>query len=154
MKAKTILSILAFCLVALGFSYAQDAFTGTWKLNESKSKFSPGAPKNDTVVYAASGDSVKITVDGTDADGKSTHSEWTGKFDGKDYPVTGDPNADSRAYTKVDDHNLKFNAKRGGKITTTGKVMVSADGKSRTVTTSGTNAKGQKVSTNSVYDKQ
>jgi len=74
---------------------------GTWKLNERKSKLAPGMPKNNTVVYEVAGDNVKVTVDGTDNDGKPTHNEWTGKFDGKDYAVTGDPNSDERSYKKL-----------------------------------------------------
>ena len=79
---------------------------GTWKLNEAKSTIPAGAPKNTTVVYSAAGDSVKVTVDGVTGDGKPAHNEWTGKFDGKDYPVTGDPTTDARAYKKVDDRTM------------------------------------------------
>ena len=144
MKAKTIVLTLALCFVAAAVCFADDAFTGTWKLNEAKSKMAPNAPKNNTVVYEAAGDNVKITVDGIGNDGKPTHDEWTGKFDGKDYAVTGNPNSDMRSYTKIDDHTLGFNVKKGGKVTTSGRVVVSADGKSRTVTTSGTDAQGKK----------
>jgi hypothetical protein len=93
-------------------------------------------------------------VDGTDKDGKSTHNEWTGKFDGNDYPVTGDPISDMRSYKKVDDLTLKMTVKKDGKVTTTGRIVVSADGKSRTVTTSGTDAEGKNVKNTVVYDKQ
>jgi hypothetical protein len=106
------------------------------------------------VVYAAAGDNIKVTVDGTGNDGKPTHNEWTGKFDGKDYPVTGDPNSDTRAYKKVDAHTIELTVKKGGKVTATGTVVVAADGKSRTVKTTGTDAKGNKVSITAVYDKQ
>jgi hypothetical protein len=127
---------------------------GTWKLNERKSKFAPGATKNHTVVYEAAGDSVKVTTEGIDKDGKATHTEWTGKFDGKDYPVTGDPNSDARSYKKIDDRHLDFEIKSGGKVTTVGHVVVSADGKSRTVRTKGTDATGKKIGSTAVYDKQ
>jgi hypothetical protein len=133
---------------------ADDASMGTWKLNEAKSKFSPGAPKNTTVVYEAAGDSVKVTVDGVDADGKPSHNEWTGKFDGKDYPVTGDSSADTRSYKRVDAHTLKLTNKKGDKVAMSGTATVSADGKTRTVTISGTDASGKKVSATAVYDKQ
>jgi hypothetical protein len=133
---------------------ADDPNMGTWKLNEAKSKLAAGGPKNTSVVYEAAGDKIKVTVDGVDADGKPTHNEWTGAFDGKDYPVTGDTMSDSRAYTKVNDHTLNLTAKKDGKVTITGKIVVSADGKSRTVTTTGTDAKGKKVKTTGVYDKQ
>jgi hypothetical protein len=120
----------------------------------SKSKLSPTAPKNTTVAYEAAGDNVKVTVDGVDRDGKPTHNEWTGKFDGKDYAVTGDPNQDMRSYTKIDDHTLGFNVKKGGKLTTSGRIVVSADGKSRTVTVTGTDPDGKKFKSTAVYDKQ
>ena len=154
MKARTIVMGFVLCLVGAAVCFAQDAQMGTWKLNEAKSKFAPGVTKNNRVVVEATGDNVTVTVDGTDKDGKATHNDWTGKFDGKDYPVTGDPNSDVRSLTKIDDHTLGLNVKKGGKTTMTGRIVVSADGKSRTVTTSGTDAKGKKVSSTAVYDRQ
>ena len=154
MKTKTMALTLAIFFVGVAVCFAADAVMGTWKLNEAKSKLTPGQAKNHTVVYAAAGDSVKVTVDGTDNDGKATQNVWTGKFDGKDYPVTGDPTSDSRSYKRVDDHTLALSASKGGKVTLTGRVVVSADGKTRTVTVSGTDAKGKKVTSTAVYDKQ
>jgi len=155
MKTRAILLTLAalFAAVVVCFA-AEDVNMGTWKLNETKSKISPGTAKNTTVVYAAAGDSVKITVDGVDADGKPAHNEWTGKFDGKDYAVTGDPASDMRAYRRVNGHTLALTVKKGGKVTVTGRIVVSADGKSRTVTNRGTDAKGKKISSTAVYDKE
>ena len=154
MKAIAILMTLALYLVGGAAWSAESPMMGTWKLDEAKSKLSPGAGKNTAVVYAAAGDSVKITVDGVDRDGKPAHNEWTGKFDGKDYPVTGDPTTDARSYEKADEHTLKFTAKKGGKVTLTGTIVVSADGRTRTVTTTGTDSRGEKVNITSVYDKQ
>lgn len=154
MKTKAILLTLPLCFLATAVSFAGDPLMGTWKLNEGKSKLDPEGPKNHTVVYEAAGDKVKITVDGTAAEGKTTHSEWTGKFDGKDYPTTGEANTDARSYKKVDDRTLDFTGKRDGKAVISGRVVVSADGKTRTVTVSGTNAKGKKFNSTAVYDKQ
>jgi hypothetical protein len=154
MKTRTIILTLALCLVGVAVVFADDANMGTWKLNEAKSTFAPGAPKNHTVVYEAAGYNVKVTVDGTDKDGNPTHTEWMGKFDGKDYPVIGDPNSDARSLKKLDDRTLELTVKKGGNITTTGRIVVSADGKSRTVTMSGTDAMGKKISSTAVYDKQ
>ena len=154
MKAKTNLVALAVLFIGAAVCFAADANMGTWKLNEAKSKLVAGATKNMTVVYEAAGDMVKVTVDGTDSDGKPVHSEWTGNFDGKDYPVTADPTSDARSYKKVDDHTMQLTVKKDGKVTVTGRIVVAADGKSRTVTTSGTNSKGAKVSSTAVYDKQ
>ncbi len=154
MKTRTILMTLALCFFTGAVCFASDANIGTWKLNEAKSKFPPGASKNQTVVYTATGDSVKVTVDGVDGSGKPTHNEWTGKFDGKDYPVTGDPNSDMRSYKKVNAHTLALTVKKGGKVVTSGKIVLTPDGKSRTVTTHGTDAQGNKVEATAVYDKQ
>ena len=154
MKTKTTGLTLVLCFFGAALCFADDPQMGNWKLNETKSKFAPGVPKNHTVVYEAAGDKVKITVDGTDKDGKSTHNEWTGKFDGKDYPVTGDPTSDMRSYKKISDRLLTFTVKKDGKATVTGRVVVSADGKSRTVTTSDAGAEGKTFRNRSVYDKQ
>jgi hypothetical protein len=135
-------------------SFAANPNMGTWKLNEAKSKLPATAVKNNTVVYEAAGDSIKVTVDGTDAEGKPTHNEWTGKFDGKDYPLTGDPSADTRSYKVVNDHTTDLTNKKGGKTTLSGRIVVSTDGKSRSITVSGTDSKGVKVKYTAVYDKQ
>jgi len=134
--------------------FADDPQVGIWKLNEAKSKFAPGVPKNHTVVIEAAGDNVKITVDGIDKDGKSTHNEWTGKFDGKDYPVSGDPTSDMRSYTNLANRLLKMTIKKDGKVTVTGRIVLSADGKSRIVTTSEAGAEGKSLRNRSVYEKQ
>ena len=153
MKAKTWVLLLVACLAA-ATAFAADLQIGSWKLNEAKSKLNPASPKNTTVIYEAAGESVKVTVEGTTSDGKPFKSVWTGKYDGKDYPVTGDPLSDTRSYAKVDDRTLTFSATKDGKVTLTGKIAVAADGKSRTVTTSAADANGQKVSGTAVYDKQ
>ena len=98
MKIKTIGLSLTLWLFGAAFCFADDPHSD-WKLTKVI-EVRPGATKNNTVAYEAGGDKVKITVDGTDKDGKSTHNEWTGKFDGKDYPVTGDPTSDMRSYKK------------------------------------------------------
>ena len=123
---------------------------GTWKLNEAKSKLAPGV-SNTTVVYEAVGDSVKVTVDGVDSAGNPSHNEWTGKFDGKFYPVTGDPTSDERSYQKVNNRTLALTAKKAGKVSLTGRIVVSDNGRTRTVTTRET---GSKVSNRAVYDKE
>jgi hypothetical protein len=154
MNARAILLTLVLSLFGVSVCHAGDVNMGTWKLNEAKSKLVAGNPKNNTVVYAAAGDSIKVTVDGVDGAGKPTHNEWTGKFDGKDYAVVGDPTADMRAYKTVDDHTLALTTKKGGKTTSSGRIVVAADGKSRTLTLSGTDSTGKKFNSEAAYDKQ
>ena len=154
MKGKLILSGLLVCLAAAAVCFAADAFTGTWKLNEGKSKMPPGVTKNTTVTYEQVGDSVKVTLDGIGADGKPTHDEWTGKYDGKDYPVTGNPNNDTRSYKKINDRTLEVTGKKGDKVVLKAKVIISPDGKTRTVAATQTGADGKKETSIAVYDRQ
>jgi hypothetical protein len=153
MKRKTTLLALLISATAASLCFAaDDSFMGTWKLNESKSKIPEGAPKNNTVVYAQNGDEVTITVDGTDA-GKAVHHVWAGKFDGKEYAAKGSDMHNARAYTKVDAKTLTYNVMKDGKKIGHGKVVVSADGKSRKVTESDM-VDGKELKSVAVYDKQ
>ena len=153
MKARTIALTLSLVFVSVALGFQNDAHIGTWKLNEAKSKFA-GKARNHTVVYEAAGDQIKVTVEGVDENGSAIRHEWTGKFDGKDYPVTGDPNSDARSYQVIDKNTMAITIKKGDKATLTGRIVVSADGKSRTVTTTATDAQGKKVTNVAVYDKQ
>ena len=152
MKTKSIALALTLCIAAV--CLAADIQMGTWKLNESKSKLDPGMTKNNVVVYAAEGDNVKITVEGVDTKGNPTHTEWTGKFDEKDYPVTGDPISDTRSYKIANDHTLTMIVKKNGKVVAQGIITVSADGKTRTFTVRRTDAMGKEISSVATYDKQ
>jgi len=154
MKARSILLSLVPCFVGLTLCFAQDAMLGTWKLNESKSRIASGTPKNNTVVIEAAGENVKVTTDGVDAAGKPTHIEWTGKFDGKDYPVTGDANTDSRSYKKIDEHTVEVTSKKGDQVMVSARITICADGKTRTADVNGTDPSGKKFHTTAVYDKQ
>ena len=154
MKATTIVLTLMLCFLGGVALFAQDVQMGTWKLNVAKSRFSAGATRYSVVVFRAAGDEVTVTVGGTDAHGKPTRNEWRGKFNGKDYAVVGNASEDTRSYTIVDDHTLGFNTKKGGEITISGRIVVSGDGRSRTVTTTGTDSRGRKFTSIAVYEKQ
>ena len=148
---RVILLTLAVLFGSATVCFAQNAHMGTWKLNEAKSRFAPGATKNQTVVYEAAGDSVKVIVDGVDGAGNPTHNEWTGKFDRKFYPVTTDPTSDERSYRKLNYRTLLLTGRKDGKVALTGRIVAAANGRTRTVTTT---AAGSKVSNRAVYDKQ
>ncbi len=93
-------------------------------------------------------------MDVVNAEGKATRSEWTAKFDGKDYPVTGNPGADAIWLKKVDDQTIDWGMKKEGKVVASGRTVYSRDGKTRTMTWTGTDAKGQKTNNTSVFQRQ
>ena len=153
MKFKTTLVFLSVWLAAGAVCFGS-AFDGTWKLNAKKSHLGKVMGRNETVKYEmAFPFQTKVTIDGRDAKGKAEHSEWVGTFNGTDYAVKGDPDSNMRSYNKVDDHTLNFWVKKGGKVVVSGKVVVAADGKTRTVTTMGNDKKGKTVRTTAVFDK-
>lgn len=153
MKTRNIALTIVMCFAGLTLCFASPMM-GTWKLNEAKSKFSSGASKSVTVVYEAAGDDIKCTIDGVDGQGKPTHTEWTGKFDGKDYPVTGDANQSTRSVKPINDHKMDVDVKKDGKVTASGSIEIAADGKTRTVTLHGTDSTGKKTTSKAFYDKQ
>ncbi len=154
MKARRIGLAAALCFLGAVVCYAQSPFLGTWKLNAAKSKYDAGATKVETVVYEAAGENIKVTVDGTDPSGNPVHWEWTGKFDGKPYPVTGSPMADMATYRRITSHTVAITQTKAGKVVLRGRITVSANGKTRTVNTMQIGPKGQRIHSIAVYDKQ
>ncbi len=134
---------------------ASDARIGTWKLNVAKSKFSPGpAPQSLTSKVEASGDGEKVTIEGVNAAGTPTMSQYTANFDGKDYPLTGVQNADKVSLKRIDAQTTVRTDKKGDTVVATLTRVVSQDGKTMTVTVKGTNAQGQAVDNVLVFEKQ
>src|SRR5262249_49214815 len=156
MRTRNILVALTLLLATSGVSLAaENPLMGTWKLNESKSKYAPGSDKNTTITYtAAKGDMIKCAADGVDKDGKPIHWTWTGKLDGKPYPLKGSPNFDTLAYHPVNERTNDTTARKNGKVVMTAVIAVAKDGKSRTVTLTSTDAKGKKITNKTYYDKE
>jgi hypothetical protein len=135
---------------------AADSNVGTWKVNLAKSTYDPGPPPKgpNVLKIEADGDGIKVTNDGVDAQGKATHVTYSAKYDGKDYPETGNPNVDTISIKRIDANTVETTAKKGGKVLVTSRVVVSGAGKVRTTTQNGTNAQGQKVHNVIVADRQ
>ena len=150
------LALIAGLMCVSPALYAADNQVGTWKLNLAKSKYDPAnlAPKSTTAKLEAVTDGIKATVDTVDSGNKKIHYEFTAKYDGKDYPINGDPTRDSISYKRIDDYTFESVSKKAGKVTVTTRNVYAKDGKSRTLTTTGTNDKGQKVNNTTVWDKQ
>ena len=155
MRKNRTLLVGALLLTATAATFAANPLIGTWKLNEDKSKFAPGASKNTIVTYApAKGDMIRCAVDGVDKNAKAIHWTWVGKFDGQPYKIKGSPSFDTLTYKPVNDRTNKTTAMKDGKMVMTGTITVAKDGKSRGVILTGTDAKGKKFTDTTYYDKQ
>ena len=155
MRSRTSLAALALFVTSLAFGQIDESEMGTWKLNKGKSRFAAGATQFTHVVYSpAANDMVKVVLEGVDGAGKRVRNEWTGKFDGKDYPVTGDPFSDTRSYTPAGERTLDITIKKDGQVVLTGQMILSANFKTRRTTTKGKDASGQDISSSAVYEKQ
>jgi len=146
------LKVLAVVLaMSLSLFAAGSPFSGTWKLDPAKS--TPPTPKSDTAVVDADDNGLKFNEDIVDDKGATLKISYEAKFDGKDYPVTGTPDADSISYRRLDAHTLKGTLKKSGKITAKLTVVVSKDGRTTTVDFVD-NLQATPVTSTSVYEKQ
>ena len=150
--------VATILVVAIGAQsgFAQgDPLLGTWVLNLAKSKYTPGPPpKEQTTTFEAAGQGVTVTTKGTDSAGKPTGTTYTANYDGKDYPVTGNPDWDTVALKRINANTVEYTRKKAGKVVQTATSVISKDGKTRTITTTGVNAQGQKIHNVGVYDKK
>ena len=150
-------SLVVAFVVALGMpvQVADAPGMGTWKLNAEKSTFSPGpAPKSIVTKFAPAGDGVKWSAERVAPDGKSSVATYDAKYDGKDYPLTGSPNADAIVLRRIDAHTSERQNKKGGKVVSTERREVARDGRSYVTTVTGTTADGKPVNHRMVFDKQ
>ena len=148
-------ALLLAALVLAVTAAAADQHSGTWKMNPDKSKYSPGpAPKTSTAKIESDENGIKVNVEGTNADGSALHVQYDAKFDGKDYPITGVPNADTISVKRIDANTIQSTSKKGGQVTMTVTSTVSKDGKTRTSTFKGKDAQGHDVNNVVVSDKQ
>jgi hypothetical protein len=158
MRNRLIKASLAACfgiVLASSVALAAENWVGTWKLNTARSKFSPRpGPQSQTLKWEKTAEGIKLSSDTVDADGKTVHGSYVSKFDGKDVPWEGNPNADTASPKKVDDNTFLNGWKMAGKATITTKGRVSKDGKTLTLSQTGRSVKGETVHSIVVYDKQ
>ena len=157
-RRTTTLGWIFTIVIASMFSLSaqtSDPLIGSWKLNIAKSKFSPGPPPNSgTIKYEPVGQGIGVTTEGVNAEGVHSATHYTANWDGKDYPILGSPTADTVSLKRIDRYTTERTDKKGGKVVGTLRRVVSQDGKTLTITTKSTNAKGQAVNNVIVYEKQ
>ena len=144
--ALTLLRTMADC-------FAANPHIGTWRFDEAKSRMHAGVTKNYIITYSEQRDRIKATMDGTDSDGKPNHSVWIGKFDGKAYPVTGNPHHNAERYSVINDHTAAIEGLQDGKVVWWGTITISKDSKTRTATLHSHDVNGKKFTVKKAYDR-
>ena len=153
-------AVVFVSLAAAAVAHAQAsappaAWFGTWTLNVARSTYVPGPPPYRRASYRIEPwqDGVKVTYDMVHPRGGVTHLEWTGRLDGRDYPLQGIEENMTYAYAPAADGAWTVTVKVDGRIVARSTVTVSPDGRSMTTSTSGVNAAGRRVTTVTVYEK-
>lgn len=153
--APVALFVAAVVAVAPSIAQQDDPHLGTWVLNAEKSTAIPGPPlQRQTAVFSLGGHDLKVTAKGVTADGQPTLTEWTASYDGRDYPVQGNPDFDAVVLRRLDTHTIEFTRKLRGRVVQTVTSVVSPDGRTRTMTVTGVNARGQKIHLVYFYERQ
>ena len=153
-RAAFVVALVITVTDVRSFAQAADPFTGTWKLIAAKSTFTPGpAPKSGSVTFTTAAPGFRVVVEGVGPKDEKTRWEYTGGYDGKDYPLKGNPDGDFITVRRINATTVETTIKRAGKAAATNTRTVSADGKTLTVVTKGTNAQGQTVHNVQVFEK-
>jgi hypothetical protein len=155
-RLRLVVVALVLVCVSLAAQTKNDPFVGTWKLDVARSTYSPGpASRGEILTSEPYGDNgINTTAKITDAQGKQTVTAYHGNFDEKDSPITGDANADTTSLKRIDAYTMVRTNKKAGKVTTTVRREVSKDGKTLTVTQTGTDINGRTIHNVTVFDKQ
>lgn len=157
MRKILTLALFALAITTTVSALGADNSLGTWKADVSKCKYTP-APwpvKSLTVIREAAPGGVKVTATGMRVDG-AINSSYTAKYDGSPSEVTGEGAPyDSISVKQVDENTLSYKAKNSkNKYHSSGRVVVSSDGKTMTAMAKGTDGDGKPMTMKLVYDKQ
>lgn len=145
----------AFCIFSMISTAAENPFLGKWKLNTAKSKSTPGTMfKELTVVFESDGNGIKRTLTGIDADGQKIDMSDTIPWDGIEHKIDGPMGPAMVAAKRVNDHTLNLTVKVNGKVVSSGRAVVSKDGKTMTSSLKGEDPKGRKLDNVEVFERQ
>jgi hypothetical protein len=147
--------LLGLSCLANAISAQTQPHIGKWVLSPGKSVYSPGPPPRGQVrTYTQDGDGLKAVIETQQPLGGKTVAEYSARFDGKDYPLTGNSDIDTIALKRIDDWTFEATLKRRGSTVSTVRNVVSKDGRTMTVTSKGVNARGQPTSSVALFTKQ
>jgi hypothetical protein len=157
----SLLRVFAFAFSMVLYAVASspqipEGLLGTWHLNVAKSTSNVPLPQSNIVRWETVPGGWKQTGDIVDASGTIGHNELTTTFDGKDSDLKG-VNAipgTTRAFRRIDDRTYEHVLRINGRVLTTTRATLAADGRTRTLVTTGTNAAGQTVNSTMVWERR
>jgi hypothetical protein len=150
--AAAVLAILTTTAAGVA-AQAAEPILGSWQLNVARSRYHGPAPRSEIRTFTVAGTEIKATTKGIDSAGNPYADEWIINYDGKEYPIES-PNADTVIRRRVDPLTIELTLKKAGKIVSTGRRVISKDGKTMTITGKGVNAKGEAFDTMEIFEKQ
>lgn len=149
--------VMAASLVsAVAAADGEAPWFGTWRLDPetSTARAAPSPYTRVTLRIEPSGvDGLRVIYDMVGTRGGVTHREWTGRFDGRDYPMQGVDYVMTNAYRRLDDRRYEIVVKVDGRHAATAVVSVSPDGDTLTVDTEERGPGGNIVESRAVYDR-
>lgn len=153
MKLRNVVLAITLVCVSCALRAADDPLAGSWKLNVAKSQFGANPPRSSIVKREALPNGFKSTTDTVEPNGDTLHYTYTAYYDGKDYPVDGDPGRDMVSMKRVSPNIVDTVSKKAGKVTTQTRLRVAPDGKTMTITIKSKNAQGADQTRVQFYDK-
>lgn len=156
--AALVAAIIGGVLSVIGVAgQSTDLWIGTWKLNIAESTYSPGPPptvKSQIVIHQAVPNGITTIIDAVDAKGARSRREITALFDGREYELKGNPMPTTRIYTRIDNRSFEYVERVNGQLRGSARVVISADGKRRTTTTTRVGPHGEEVRNVEISERQ
>jgi hypothetical protein len=139
--------IVVVCPFVL-YGAGADPQAGTWKMNLEKSTFVSGGPqpKGETVVIEETDGGLRVNSSGG--------FQYTAKYDGKEYAMTGSAAANGVVLRRIDANTIETVRKKDGKVVTSNITFISRDGKTRSNVFQGKNGQGEPITWIAVFDKE
>lgn len=132
---------------------SSNPLVGSWRLNVARSSFAGDAPTKATRDVDPGKGGVRIVDTVAYKDGRAVRTEWMVKYDGKDYPMKGEPTY-TISISRASDHFFNFKIKVNGRVTTTGQIVCSPDGQSETMTGTEVDARGVLTQFTTFWDRE
>ena len=145
--------LLAALLVAISVHAETRApWFGTWEQVPPQRKwFDPWPYRKVTLRIEPWEDGLRVVYDMVRRRGGMTHMEWTGRFDGRDYPVQGVDYVLTNAYRRLGDRSYEIVVRMDGRTVAVATAVVSPDSRNLDVVTKENDAQGRPVQTRASY---